>query len=994
MNWVEIVAVVPGAGATDVEKLVTDILEEGIRNVRDIRWVQSTSRDGTASISIRFNEMNEREFDKRVADMRREVQAKQRELPADVDDPFIIEITSSSRFPSVSVALSAQADSELLRRQGEAVLNDLEKMEGVDSIFASGLREPELQVVFDSERLSQFGIDPVDIADSVRDYYLDLSAGRSRIEGEEWLVRFTGISSDPEYLATLPVRGAGGELRIGDIAEVRRAREKARVRVSYEGRPAISFGVTKQRDANVIDLVDRVSAYIEERNPTLRQFGMKLAITDDQTQTTREAISVMQTNALYGLVLVLLVTWAFVGLRIGLITSIGIPFILSGLFWILSGLGESVNSIVLLGVVLSLGMLVDDTVVVAESIYYRMQRGSDALMASIESLREVATPVTLAVLTTVSVFGPLMFIPGLLGDFMKIIPLVVVTALLISLVEAFWMMPAHVIAFRGSSTTAKSRSQIIRTRALHRLRIFYSRIVLKVLRRPLRVLALFVLMIVFTALGMLRLTDNFDFFAGDPQPLYYISIALPQGVSLDDTDLVVRDVEQRVRMFMQPGEVHSITGFSGLMYTQDARYSGENYGQVQVSLTPSSERVRSIHEIFDSVREEVEKIRTAGTVTLLAMEGGPPTGKDVSIKVRGDSLEDIRVGADRLLDIFYNTDGFTDIEDDTSTGQPEYTLRPNADAARRVGISPRRIARTSVLMVDGEIVARMQDGEEVEVRVLARPGKLNHIEELLNVELMTPDRQVIPMREVVETRRGRGPATIRHFRFRRTITVSANVDPDKWDVVRAYDHAISEWSKISAGFPGLNLDTTGQLDDINEGLQSIVYFGAFGIFLMYVVLASFFRSYFQPIMIFITVIMALMGVTMGFLVSGNSISLYSLYGVSALMGITVNSSIVLIWAANDRLKSGMSVIHSIVYAARRRVVPILITSLTTMAGLFSLAVGLGGESLLWGPVAGTIVWGMGFSTILTLLIIPLVYRLTMTRSKILAHRRINPDIFG
>lgn len=213
-------------------------------------------------------------------------------------------------------------------------------------------------------------------------------------------------------------------------------------------------------------------------------------------------------------------------------------------------------------------------------------------------------------------------------------------------------------------------------------------------------------------------------------------------------------------------------------------------------------------------------------------------------------------------------------------------------------------------------------------------------------------------------------------------------------MVRAYDHAISEWSKISAGFPGLNLDTTGQLDDINEGLQSIVYFGAFGIFLMYVVLASFFRSYFQPIMIFITVIMALMGVTMGFLVSGNSISLYSLYGVSALMGITVNSSIVLIWAANDRLKSGMSVIHSIVYAARRRVVPILITSLTTMAGMFSLAVGLGGESLLWGPVAGTIVWGMGFSTILTLLIIPLVYRLTMTRSKILAHRRINPDIFG
>jgi multidrug efflux pump subunit AcrB len=711
---------------------------------------------------------------------------------------------------------------------------------------------------------------------------------------------------------------------------------------------------------------------------------MELAITDDQTQTTREAISVMQINALYGLIFVLLVTWTFVGLGIGLITVIGIPFILSGLFWVLNGLGESINSIVLLGVVLSLGMLVDDAVVVAESIYYRLQRGADALTASLDSLREVAIPVTLAVLTTVSVFGPLMFIPGLLGDFMRIIPVVVVTALLISLVEAFWMLPAHVIAFSISNPKVQSRSQVIRTKLLHRLRIFYSRVVLKVLRWPGVVLGFFALMVVLTISGMFKLVDNFDFFAGDPQPLYYVSISLPQGVSLEDTETVIRDIEERVRLFMQPGEVHSITGFAGLMYTQDAQYSGENYGQIQVSLTPSRERNRSTREIFDAVRLEVEKIQTIGTVTLLAMESGPPTGRDLSIKVRGDSFEDIRIGADRLLDILHRTDGFTDIEDDTSTGQPEYTLRPDADAARRVGISPRRIARTSALMVDGEIVARMQDGEEVEVRVMARPRKLNHIEELLDVELMTPGRQVVPMREVVETTRGRGPAAIRHFRFRRSITISANIDPDKWDVVRAYNHTLGEWAKISSEYPGLDLDTTGQLDDINEGIQSIIYFGAFGIFLMYVVLASFFRSYYQPFMIFMTVIMALMGVTMGFLVSGNSISLYSLYGVAALMGITVNSSIVLIWAANDRLKSGMSVIHSIVYAARRRVVPILITSLTTIAGLSSLAIGLGGESLLWGPVASTIVWGMGFSTILTLLIIPLVYRLTMARSKLIS----------
>ncbi|MCW8889894.1 MAG: efflux RND transporter permease subunit, partial [Sedimenticola sp.] len=331
-----------------------------------------------------------------------------------------------------------------------------------------------------------------------------------------------------------------------------------------------------------------------------------------------------------------------------------------------------------------------------------------------------------------------------------------------------------------------------------------------------------------------------------------------------------------------------------------------------------------------------------------------------------------------LKQIMQQDPAIRDITDDDSQGQMELALRVNQDAAHRAGISPAEVTRTLRLLVDGEIVSKMQDqGEELEIRVRALPRKLATITAPGHYTLPTPDGGRISLSELVHTETGASNNSIRHYNFRRTITVEADLDKSLTDTVTANAAIVEAWDKIAGRYPSINLDFSGELDDIQESLDSIAVLFLFGVGLMYLILGTQFKSYFQPFMILATVPMAFTGVVFGLAITNNPLSLFTLYGVVALAGIAVNAAIVLISAANERLARGMSVLHATLYAARRRVIPILITSMTTIAGLFSLATGLGGSSLMWGPVATAIVWGLAVSTVLTLFVIPLLYRLFM-----------------
>jgi len=979
-NWIDITTIFPGASASDVEARVTDVLEEAVRNVSDIDFVSSNSREGVSSILVRFQDISEREFDQRVTNLRREIQNKDDELPEEVEDPFIFEVTSANAFPTATVVVTGPADDESLRYQSELAMKDIERIEGVDRIMDTGLRSPELQVLFDPVELMRHQLSPTALADTVAVYYRDLSAGTAEVSGENWLVRLVGTNRDPGYLASLPVITARGEVPLGALASVERGREDPQQMVRYNGDPAVILAATKKGDANVLRVVERIRGYVAERNRELAGSGIRLVLADDQTEITNNAIDVMQTNALLGLALVLIVTWLFVGSRIALLTCIGIPFILAGTFWILREVDQTLNTSVLLGVVISLGMLVDDAVVVVEAIYYRLQRGVEVLEATRRAVREVFAPVTTAVLTTMSAFLPLMLLPGILGKFMLVIPLVVTVALAISLVEAYWMLPAHVIAARVSFVNP-SRIHGHRVRALHWIRLRYTRLLLKVMRRP--VTALVVIVAMFAgAVAASATSIKFDFFASDPMRLFYINVHMPTGTPLDKTMETVLETERRARRHIEDAETRSVVSYAGQMFTETAPFFGDHYGQILVSLQPGREGMRPVDDVIEALREDVTSTPGPSRVTILRLAGGPPTSKPISVKVRGDELDQIRAAADELKRYLNEHEAITDVSDDSPPGQREYSLRMDTDAVRKAGFEPSVIARTVGLLVDGEVAAAMQDrGEEVELRVRARRDGYQSPDELLRFALPSTDGALVPLDTLLHAGKTRGPANIRHYNFRRAITVEADIIAERIDTVAANQALLDHWETVKDRYPDIDLNFEGELDDIQESLDAIGVLFLFGVGLIYLILGTQFKSYFQPLMILVTLPMAFTGVVLGLLITGNPMSLFTLYGVVALAGISVNAAIVLISAANDRLASGMSLLHATVYAARRRVIPIIITSLTTIAGLFSLATGLGGQSLLWGPVATSIVWGLAFSAVMTLFAIPLLYRLTMARSK-------------
>jgi len=980
-NWVNINTILPGASAEDVEQLVTGPLEDAIRNVKDSRWIISTSREGSSNILVRFRDLNERDFDKRINDLRREVQNKANdELPEEAEEPYITEVTTSNGFPTALLVVRGQADDEQLRRAARLVREDIERIEGVDKTIAIGLHEPELHVEFLPWELASRGLLATDIADNLGQAFRDTSAGTSPVTGSEWLVRISGTTSDPEVLSDfqLATRNSPGELiALDQVAQIKRGREKATQLVSFEGQPAVGISISKVSYTNTLELVDRVNAYILEKNKQFDGTGIELLLADDQTSMTRRAISIMQNNAALGLLLVLGVCWAFLGLRIASMVSLGIVFSIAGTFLLLDITGNTLNISVLLGVVIVLGMLVDDAVVVVEAMYYRLQRGAGRIEAALDSLREVGRPVTAAVLTTMAAFLPLMLLPGIIGKFMFVIPFVVTVGLAVSLLEAFWILPSHVISFNGPVTEDNTRGHR-RERWTHWIRLKYTFMLCYVMRRPVRFLCAGLLSFVLAGAAVAAGFVRMEFFTFDPIRLFYVNVDMPSDVPLEETLRQSVLVEKKVRELMRPGELRAITTNAGIKFTDVEPLYGDQYGQLQVSLKERSGDGRTVSEIVASLQEPLSQLALDGEISFLEISGGPPILRDINVKVRSNDFDELRAATEAVLGIVKNLPGARNVADNDVPGRSELSLELDHKAIRRAGMTPGQLARLLRLHLDGEIVAFMRDqGEKVELRVRGLPRDQMDINAVLNDPIALPNGGTTTFAALTRQETGQSRGMIRHFNLRRAITVEGDLDEEILESTQAVKRVLQEWDKISAQYPGTDLVFGGALDDVEESLDAMLGLFLMGLGLIYLIIATQFRSYFQPLLILVTVPMAFTGVVFGLIVTNNPLSLYTLYGIIALTGIAVNSAIVLIDAANQRIASGMRPLHATVYAARRRVIPIIMTTSTTIAGLFSLAFGLGGKSLLWGPVAMSIVMGLGVASVLTLFLIPTLYRAFM-----------------
>jgi multidrug efflux pump subunit AcrB len=681
----------------------------------------------------------------------------------------------------------------------------------------------------------------------------------------------------------------------------------------------------------------------------------------------------LERNAWAGFVIVIIVLMLVLGIRNAVLTAIGIPLSFLACFIFLHRTGGSFNGNSLFALVLVLGIIVDDAIIIVENCYRHLQMGKSWRQAAIDGTQEVMMPVLAATGTTVAVFLPTMLMPGIMGKFMRVIPITVSLALLASIVEAFIILPSHFSDWPGKNLS-KARKQ---SEWLTSLQNTYER-ALRVVIKWRYLFAIGLPIVLLIGAGGIVNSVGMDLFSDEEVAYYQIRVTMPAGTNLDTTEETLKEYEDKITAILPKHELRNISTTTGRIIGQADWTFGTNVGEIWLDLSPSYNRTRNAKEIMDDVRGLIKSISGPTYVEIARLPTGPPVGKPVEIKVKGKYLPQMEAAASEIKAELEQTDGVVDVGMDWQEGKKEIRFRVDPVRAAMYGLSVGQVGMAIRNAINGADADKMYDGdEEIEIVVRLKKASVKRPEDFLKLPLLTRTGAVVTLGNVATYTIEPIYSVIRRYKQQRVITVFSNVDKTKTTPVEVTRRVRDKYQDIAEKHPGISLDFTGVFKEFEQSFTALIQLFAFGILLIYVILGAQFRSYIQPLVILLTVPFAFVGAGLGLLIAGNPFSISTLFGIVALAGIAVNDAIVLISFVNNLRAEGVPVKEAVIQAGRLRLRPILLTSFTTIAGLTPMAIGLGGMSLTWAPLANTIVWGLTVSTLLTIFIIPAAYTIVV-----------------
>ncbi|SIQ41300.1 Multidrug efflux pump subunit AcrB [Alkalispirochaeta americana] len=958
----------PGVAAEDVERSVTIPLEDEMANLDRLDRIRSRTREGFSSVTLEFDQaVSRREFDRLFQEVQNRFNRVS--LPAGVQQETIQEFSSNDFLPVIELVLSGEAPYGELVETAEAFRDRLRSIRGVSRIELVGVRDREITVRLDQDLLEAYQVSLFEVVQALQQRNATVPGGVLTTGDREYLLRTVGAVRSVRELEDTVVRGPEGtgshSLQLSSLGRVSEEYRREGTMARFNGKPAVSLRVTKLPRASsigIIDAIHRRVASLEDALPA----DITLDYFSDQSVPINNSLDTLLSNALLGLVLVVLVLYAFLGLRNALMTALGIPLTLAMTFLVLDSLGETLNSNTLFGLVLVLGLIVDHAIVNVENSYRLQQQGLSRRDAAVAGTNQVILPVLAATATTVAAFLPLAFLPGVVGRFLRVVPITVSIALVASALEASVILPSHYADWPGREKAPRRR---LITALQDRFEVLLRRLYR---RRGITLTVIFLAMVaVFSQAGRVPL----DLFASEEVSLFYIEIEMPPGSSLERTSRTTELFENRLLDSSRTDDIRAVSssvGFSGGGRSGERR---SNLAQISVELrTPQAGRTASLQTVMEDLQEETAHIAGPEVVVFREQPSGPPRDPPVSFRLFGDDLQALRQVAEQFRLHLEQYPELYNITDNFDRGTPEVRITVDHQAAARYGLSIQATGDFLRGVLEGVPAGSVFLGNrETDLRVRYNLPEDITLEEALQVQIAGPRERMIPFSSVASARVDQGISLIRRVDGTREVTVTAEArTTDRLgEINRDLDRLWQE--EISPGFPGLSLTLEGRFAEILTIFLDILRVFLVGIFLIYAILGTQFRSYTQPFLILFSVPFAFVGVIVFLLISAVPLSSTVIYAGAALAGIAVNDSIVLLSFINERRSQGDSVADAVAGAARTRFRAILLTSLTTIGGLLPTALGLFGESPLWGPMAGTIVFGLLFSTVTALLVMPCLY---------------------
>lgn len=966
-----IIVILPGGSPSDIEELIVEPIENELNELSDIKEIHSSMQDGLAHISIEF--INGSDPDKKYSEVIQKVNSIREELPDEIYTIDFIKWESTDIVILQTALISETASYDELKSEAERLQDRLETVPDVKDIEIMAFREQEVRVSLDMGKMAAKNVSFSMIIQAVSSENMNIPGGSIDIGKKRFSIRTSGSYNKLEDIRNTVVSSYDGKVvYLKDIADVRFDYRDRSYIARANGKRAVLITATQKANTNIYDVMDGLKAGIKDFSATLPGY-ITCEILIDQSLNVSNRLTGFFENLLQGLVLVGFVVFLIIGPRPSLIVIVAIPLsILMGILFIdFSGYG--IQQISIAGLVISLGLLVDNAIVVTENIDRFMNQGYPPEEAAALATSQIGWAVSSSTITTVLAFVPVIMIGDMTGEFIRSMPLIVMYTLFSSLLISLTLTPY--LASRFLRTRKDNRMNFLRRAVDKFVNGFYDRILNLAIKNPAKVLVISV--VVFMMSLSLFPFIGVSFFPKSDRPQFMIEINLPAGYNLDETDMITRKVEEilkkkeHIRVYVANVGKGNPRVYYNILQKQETA----NYAEILIELDQFGEEI--LNEVILELRKDLENF-TGVEINVREFEQGPPVDAPIAIRAAGENIDVLRKISLDMEKIFRETEGVINVNNPLKTTKSDLKISVNRDKAAFYGIPVIEIDRTIRAAINGLAISEFRDdsGNKFDITLRLPVNGKTKFDDFSRIYVSSVTGKQIPLNLIASIAFEESPLKINHYNFKRNVLITG-------DVIKGYsvnDATQEILRKIEDyNWPGgYSYSAAGELKTRKESfgdMYKAVFIAVLGII---AVLVLQFKSISQPLIIFSAIPLALIGSLIFLLMTGYTFSFLAFVGLTSLIGIVVNNSIILVDYTNQLLPDGKQITEAIIEAAKTRFVPILVTTSTTIGGLLPLTIA-GGS--LWGPMGWTIIGGLIFSTALTLIVTPVLYKVfTKTKS--------------
>ncbi|WP_061015695.1 efflux RND transporter permease subunit [Vibrio splendidus] len=954
MDTAEIETIYPGATAQDIELNITNPIEKELRSVDGIAYFSSESSEGRSFIEVEYLPGED------AAVILRDIQQavdRVGNLPKDIDSPPVVtqQKTSSLDVYHFGVSLAGNnTDSASLQHYTYQLEKKINNLGGVGSITMSGFNEREFWVEVDPEKARRYQVAFDDISTAIEQHNLSQSGGFVESWSQEQkIVTMTKVeSTDDVSNIVIKALDSGQVVRVSDVATVIDTFARATQAPVMSGKPAVIFSITNSGSADVIATIDSIKALLDKESERIGdQFIFQTSL--DLGKDMGEKFSIVATNGAIGLVLVLLILSMILQRRVAFWVSVSIPFCVFGVMMVLPILGLNLDSITLAALLLVIGIIVDDSVIIAESIFQEKEAGKTGVDAAVSGTLKVIKPLMASLVTTALVFIPMMFIPGTMGKAVAVIPITVIAALVFSFIECTLTLPAHLSSAKENTKKVEEKDRFEwvsnQYRSLLNVALNYKK----------SVIALAI--VGFVASGYLVSSLKVDIFPTEAGKYIDVYTEVKAGTPLSQ----VREAHQVIEQAIESLPETELVSYE-LIYSSPV-------SQGIINLTNFDQRSRSAEQIITTLNKELASLSDEMFIKFSIDAGGPPPGDPVEVRVLGGTESERNQTVDLVMAWLEDYQGVTSINHSEALKDLQLNIVPQYHWLAKYNLTVSDLSNALRVGFDGNSVTSTWLGDqEVDIRVVL-DEQFRDIEKLKTTKIYTADGQQVPLSRLATVEQIEIPRLIKHYNGEREVTVSAGLSDESISSVALADELVAE---LAGQYPtSVTIDVGGEAESTNETMSGFMVVFPAAMVAIYFVLAVMFNSLLQPLLIMAVIPFAIMASLMALVVHMQPMSLFGLIGVLGMTGVVVNNSLVLINRINELRIEGVNAIDAVTQAAISRLRPIVMTSLTTVAGLLPLAYGLGGTDVFMGPMSLTLGYGLLFSLPVVLLVIPAMYAL-------------------